>query len=111
MPENNPPDPPPAKRNKKGLIQSNAEARSATKNTSKKPPKRILPPPQIEESSESVELAAGETPSASPIEKTATDPKMTMQVPVCQVTYAGLRAIDGIQPVYQPSERPENHFS
>ena len=110
MPENNPPDPPPAKRIKKGIVQS-AEARSARKTTSKKPPKKVLPSAQIEESSESVELAAGETPSASPIEKTATDPKMTMQVPVCQVTYAGLRAIDGIQPVYQPSERPENHFS
>jgi phasin len=94
MPENNPPNPPPAKRIKKSIVQS-AEARSARKTTSKKPPKKVLPPPQIEESSESVELAAGETPFSServelvagetpftsPMEKTAADPKMTMQVP------------------------------
>jgi phasin len=93
MPENNPPDPPPAKRIKKGIVQS-AEARSARKTTSKKPPKKVLPSPQIEESSESVELAAGETfssesvelvagetPFTSSMEKTAADPKMTMQVP------------------------------
>jgi phasin len=64
MPENNPPDPPPAKRIKKGIVQS-AEARSARKTTSKKPPKKVLPSPQIEESSESVESAAGETPLSS----------------------------------------------
>jgi len=66
MPENNPPDPPPAKRIKKGIVQS-AEARSARKTTSKKPPKKVLPPQidQIEESSESVELTAGETPFSS----------------------------------------------
>src|SRR2546421_417905 len=80
MPENNPPDPPPAKRIKKGIVQS-AEARSARKTTSKKPPKKVLPSPQIEESSESVELAAGETPFTSSMEKPAADPKMTMQVP------------------------------
>ena len=121
MPENNPPDPPPAKRIKKGIVQS-AEARSARKTTSKKPPKKVLPSAQIEESSESVELAAGETPLSSEsvelaagdtpfsservelaagetfssesvelvagetpftssMEKTAADPKMTMQVP------------------------------
>jgi phasin len=136
MPENNPPNPPPAKRIKKSTVQS-AEARSARKTTSKKPPKKVLPPPQTEESSESVELAAsetpfssesvelaasetpfssesvelaasetpfssesvelaagetpfssesvelaaGETPFTSPMEKTAADPKMTMQVP------------------------------
>jgi phasin len=118
MPENNPPDSPPAKRIKKSVVQS-AEARSARKTTSKKPPKKVLPP-QIEESSESVELAAGETPFfsesvelaagetpfssesvelvagktpfsselvpgetpfTSSMEKTAADPKMTMQVP------------------------------
>jgi len=80
MPENNPPDPPPAKRIKKGIVQS-AEARSARKTTSKKPPKKVLPSAQIEESSESVELVAGETPFTSSMEKTAADPKMTMQVP------------------------------
>jgi phasin len=73
MPENNPPDPPPAKRIKKGIVQS-AEARSARKTTSKKPPKKVLPSPQIEESSESVELAAGETPlSSENVELAASD--------------------------------------
>ena len=87
MPDNEPPDPSPAKRNKRGVVQSDAEARSATKTTSKKPPKKALPPnqieesPQIEESSKSVELAAGETPFNSPMEKAAIDPKITMQVP------------------------------
>jgi phasin len=81
MPENKPPDPPPAKRNKKGIVQSDAEARSARKTTSKKPPKKVLPQRQIEESSKSLELAAGETPFTSPMERTAMDPKMTMQVP------------------------------
>jgi phasin len=73
MPENNPPDPPPAKRIKKGIVQS-AEARSARKTTSKKPPKKVLPSPQIEESSESVESAAGETPlSSESVELAASD--------------------------------------
>jgi phasin len=84
MPENKSPDPPPAKRNKKGIVPSDADARSARKTTSKKPPKTVLSPPQIdqiEESSNSVELAAAETPFTSPMEKTAIDPKMTMQVP------------------------------
>jgi phasin len=81
MPENKLPNPSPAKRNKKSMVQSDAEARSARNTTSKKPPKEVLPPTQIEESSESVELPAGEMPFASPMEKTATNPKMTMQVP------------------------------
>jgi phasin len=78
---------PPSKRNKKGIVQSDAEARSARKITSKKPPKEVLPPhqidqiDQIEESSKIVELAAGETPLASPMEKAAMEPKLTMQVP------------------------------
>ena len=84
MPENKLPNPSPAKRNKKSMVQSDAEARSARKATSKKPPKTVLPPPQIdqiEEPPNSVELAAAETPFTSPMEKTAIDPKMTMQVP------------------------------
>jgi phasin len=79
MPENNPPDPPPAKRIKKGIVQS-AEARSARKTTSKKPPKKVLPSPQIEKSSESVELAAGETPlSSESVELAASDTPLSSE--------------------------------
>jgi phasin len=93
MPGHKSPDPPPSKRNKKGIVQSDAEARSARKTTSKMPPKEVLPPRQIEESqmeeplesvelaAKSVELAAGETPFTNPTAQIAMDPKMTMQVP------------------------------
>jgi hypothetical protein len=82
MRENKQLDPPPAKRIKKSIVQLDAEARSARKTTSKKPPKQVVPPRQIrEESSKSVELAGGETPFTSPIETTAMDPNVTMQVP------------------------------
>jgi phasin len=83
MPDNKPPDSPPAKRNNKGIVQSDAESRSAKKTTSKKSPKKFLPPRQVEESSKDVELAVGEWPFTSPMEETAIvmDPKMTMQVP------------------------------
>jgi hypothetical protein len=56
-------DAPLAKRSEKSIVQSDAEARSARKTTSKTPPKQVAPPRQtIEESSTSVELAAGKTP-------------------------------------------------
>jgi phasin len=93
MPEHKSPDLPSSKRNKKGIVQSDAEARSARKTPSKTPPPKevlpprqmppeeVLPPRQIEEPSKGVELAARETPFTSPTAKIAMDPKMTMQVP------------------------------
>jgi phasin len=70
------------------MRENKQPARSATKTTSKKSSKEVVPPREeieqsskIEESSKSVELAAGETPFTSPMEKTAVGVKMTMQVP------------------------------
>jgi phasin len=80
MPDNKPPAPPAAKRNKKGIVQADAKSRSPKKSTSKKSPKEVLPSRQIPESSKNGELAAGETPFTSPMEKAAVAPKMTMQV-------------------------------
>jgi phasin len=93
MPEHKSSDLPSSKRNKKGIVQSDAEARSARKTPSKTPPlkevlpprqmspEEVLPPRQIDEPSKGGELAATETPFPSPTVKIAMDPKMTMQVP------------------------------
>ncbi len=81
MPDNKPPKPPPAKRNRKGIVQRDAELRSAKKATRKNSPKEILPSRQGAASSNNAELAAGETQFASPVKKPAVDLKMTVQVP------------------------------
>jgi phasin len=81
MPDNKPPKPPPANRNRKGIVQRDAELRSAKKATRKNSPKEVLPSRQAREPSDNAELAAGETPLTSPMKKTAIDLKMTVQVP------------------------------
>src|SRR5258705_13950383 len=80
MPDNKPPKPPPANRNRKGIVQRDAELRSAKKATRKNSPKEVLPSRQAREPSDNAELAAGETPLTSPMKKTAIDLKMTVQV-------------------------------
>src|SRR5258707_10155566 len=80
MPDNKPPKPPPANRNRKGIVQRDAELRSAKKATRKNSPKEVLPSRQAREPSDNAELAAGETPLTSPMKKTAIDLKMTVQI-------------------------------
>jgi CheY-like chemotaxis protein len=79
MPDNKPPNPPPAKRKRNGIVQSDAESRSAKKTTSKRPPKQVLPSRQAGGSSDNAELPAGETPFTVSTKKSAIDPKMTVQ--------------------------------
>src|ERR1700716_71280 len=81
MPDNKPPKPPPAKRNRRGIVQRDAELRSAKKATRKEPPKEVLPSPQVAAPSNNAELAAGETQFAGPMKKTVVNLKMTVQVP------------------------------
>jgi phasin len=79
--KNKSPDPPPVNRNQKGIVQSDADARSAKKTTSQKSLSKVLAPSQKEAFSTSVELAVGEAPFSGPMEKTAVGAKMTMRVP------------------------------
>jgi hypothetical protein len=82
MPDNKPPKPPPAKRNRRGIVQRDAELRSAKKATRKEPPKEVLPSSQVAAPSNNAELAAGETQFASPMKKAVVNLKMTVQVPL-----------------------------
>jgi phasin len=81
MPGQNPPDPPPAKRIKKGIIRADEEARSTKKTANKKSPHRVSPSHQVSSISKTSDAAKGATSLNKSMEKSAMDPKMTMQVP------------------------------
>jgi phasin len=81
MPEQKAPGSPPAKRNKTGIVRADEEARSTKATTSKKSPKKASRPRQMTDSSKPADAAMVATSLSRTMEKSAMDPKMTMQVP------------------------------